>query len=179
MTSSTSEPAASEPSTSGERLLLDVGVIAKPHGLTGEVVVELWSDRVERLQPGTVLRTRRDRSLGTDVEELKVNSARPQGKRFLIAFDGVADRTSAEALRGRVLQAVHEAVPGALWVHEMIGASVVDVDGRRLGRVDAVEANPASDLIVLDGGQLIPVRFVVSCIPKELVTVDVPVGLFD
>jgi 16S rRNA processing protein RimM len=47
-----------------------------------------------------------------------------------------------------------------------------------LGGVIAVEANPASDLLVLDGGGLIPLRFVVEHAPGHLV-VDIPAGLLD
>lgn len=141
--------------------------------------MDLWSDRIERLAPGAVLLVREDRALGIGARELRVKTSRPQGKRFLVHFEDVIDRDGADALRGRVLQAEHVALPGALWVHELIGAPVVDANGKRLGRVEGVEANPASDLMVLEGGQLIPVRFVVDAIPGELVTVDVPAGLVD
>ena len=68
--------------------------------------------------------------------------------------------------------------PEALWVHELIGAEVVAADGSSYGRVAAVEANPASDLLVLDGGGLVPLRFVVASTPGRVV-VDVPAGLLD
>ena len=45
------------------------------------------------------------------------------------------------------------------------------------GTVTAVEANPASDLLVVDGSHLVPVRFVVSHSPGRVV-VDVPEGIF-
>ena len=70
-------------------------------------------------------------------------------------------------------------VEGALWVHELIGAEVTTTDGRVLGRVADVEPNPASDLLVLSGGALIPVRFVVEHRPNQAVVVDVPDGLVD
>jgi 16S rRNA processing protein RimM len=66
--------------------------------------------------------------------------------------------------------------PDALWVHELVGSDVVDVEGRAHGRVAAVEANPASDLLVLEGGGLVPLRFVVSHGDGRVV-VDPPVGL--
>ncbi len=68
--------------------------------------------------------------------------------------------------------------PDALWVHELIGAEVVDPAGQPLGTVTAVEANPASDLLVLRRGALVPLRFVVSRAPGR-VTVDLPAGLLD
>jgi hypothetical protein len=48
-----------------------------------------------------------------------------------------------------------------------------------LGTVEGVEANPASDLLVLDGGVLIPLRFVVASEPGVRITVEVPDGLLD
>jgi len=56
--------------------------------------------------------------------------------------------------------------------------TVRDRDGARLGTVEAIEANPASDLLVLDGDRLIPLVFVVAHEPGT-VTVDVPDGLWD
>ena len=69
--------------------------------------------------------------------------------------------------------------PDALWIHELIGSEVEDTDGRQLGTVEAIEANPASDLLVLGGGALIPLRFVVASEPGVRITVDVPDGLLD
>jgi 16S rRNA processing protein RimM len=95
-----------------------------------------------------------------------------------VAFDGVTDRSAAEALQGVVLMAEPIDDPGALWVHDLVGAEVVDAGGTRLGTVAAVEANPASDLLVLDGGGLVPLTFLVSSSPGRLV-VDPPAGLLD
>jgi 16S rRNA processing protein RimM len=68
--------------------------------------------------------------------------------------------------------------PAVLWVHELVGAEVVAPDGTRLGVVAAVEANPASDLLVLDGGGLVPLTFLVSA-EEGRVVVDPPAGLLD
>jgi len=65
-------------------------------------------------------------------------------------------------LRGQVLSAPPAVVPGALWVHELVGSELLATDGRVLGQIEAVEANPASDLMVLAGGGLVPLHFVVS-----------------
>ena len=78
--------------------LLEVGRIAKAHGIRGEVNVLLTTERLERLAPGAVLRTRRG--------ELEVVSSRPHQGGHLVAFKGVDDRNAADALRGLVLQAL-------------------------------------------------------------------------
>jgi 16S rRNA processing protein RimM len=150
--------------------LLEVGHIAKAHGLKGEVIVDLSTDRVERLAPGTTLHT--------DHGTLTVEHSQPHQHRWIVAFRDVTDRESADALRGVVLRAEPIDDPDTLWIHELIGADVCDRAGRTLGEVSAVEANPASDLLVLDNGGLIPLRFVVEHGPGRLV-VDVPEGLFE
>ena len=65
-------------------------------------------------------------------------------------------------------------------MHELVGATVRDVAGVELGRVAAVEANPASDLMVLESGGLIPVHFVTGHdVAARTVEVDIPEGLLD
>ena len=144
--------------------------MGRAHGIRGEVAVTLTTDRVERVAPGSVL--------WAGERRLEVTSSRPHQGRHLVAFEGVADRSAAEALQGSVLAAAPLDEPGALWVHDLVGAEVVATDGSRLGTVTAVEANPASDLLVLDGGGLVPLRFVVEHGDGRVV-VDPPAGLLD
>jgi len=151
-------------------VLLEVGRIAKAHGLTGEVVVVLTTDRLERLEPGSVLHT--------DRGDLMVQSSRPHQGRHLVVFEGIADRTAAEALAGLVLRAEPLADPDALWVHELVGLPVVETNGAERGTVVAVIANPAHDLIELDSGALVPMPFVVD-VADGRVTIEPPDGLFD
>jgi 16S rRNA processing protein RimM len=155
--------------------LLEVGRVVKPHGLAGEVVVELVTNRVERVEPGSVLS-----SPGGPLSVVRSRPFEATGAgRWIVSFEGVSDREGAEALRGFSLSA--RPLPSgddALWVHELIGSSVVDLDGLELGRVTSVEANPASDLLVLEGGGLIPLRFVTAS-ESGRITVDVPPGLLD
>ena len=151
--------------------LLEVGRVAKAHGLRGEVVVALSTDRTERLDPGSVLET--------DRGELVVVSARPHQHRWIVQFEGVHSREAADALHGLLLRAEPLDDPDALFVHELIGAAVVDVEGEPVGTVEAVEQNPASNLLVLDGGALVPVRFVVERHEDGTLVVDLPAGLLD
>jgi 16S rRNA processing protein RimM len=97
-------------------------------------------------------------------------------------FEGVDDRTTAEALNGVVLHAAaldaEVLDDGEYWVHELIGSPVVDPAGASLGTVASIEANPAHDQLVLDSGALVPITFVVERRDGEVV-VDAPDGLFD
>ncbi|HVX18635.1 MAG TPA: ribosome maturation factor RimM [Acidimicrobiales bacterium] len=152
--------------------LLEVGRIHRAHGLRGEVQVSLTTDRVERVQPGAQLQTAQG--------PLTVAASRPHQGRWLVRFEGYADRTSAETLQGRVLSAPPLDGGEGLWVHEAIGAEVVLVDGTTVGKVAAVVDNPAHDLIELDSGTLIPVVFLVDADsrPGRLV-IDPPPGLLE
>ena len=159
--------------TPGDRLV--VGRVGRAHGLRGEVAVTFSSNRPERSQPGAVL--------FAGERELVVRASRPHQGRVLIHFTGVEDRSSAEALLGVELTAAPltdevELDERELWVHEVVGAEVLDRTGAAVGRVVAVEANPAHDLLVLDGGALVPMVFVVEQ-REGVVVIDPPDGLFD
>jgi 16S rRNA processing protein RimM len=111
---------------------------------------------------------------------LTVESAKPFQDRWIVQFEGIVDRSQAERMRGIELEAEAVEIPGKLWVHELVGATVFDSDGTELGSVRAVEANPASDLLVLETGGLIPLRFVTeSDAAAGTLVVDIPDGLLD
>lgn len=154
--------------------MLEVGRIAKAHGIKGEVLVALTGDRTERVAKGAVLQTRAGR-------DLVVRTASSHQGKWIVAFEGVATRTEAEALHGQALFAEPIDDPDALFVHDLIGSTVVDAGtGDVLGTVESVEANPASDLLVLAGtGGLIPVRFIVERDADGHLRVDLPAGLLD
>lgn len=154
--------------------LLEIGRIGKPHGLAGQVLVRLTTNVEDRLAPGTqVTLDRADRRV------LEVVSARRHQERWIVTFVGLTSREDAESVRGAVLLAApldRDDDPDALWIHELIGAEVLDTDGVRHGTVVTVLDNPASDLLELDSGRLVPLTFVVSHEPGRVV-VDVPPGL--
>ncbi len=151
-----------------------MGRILKAHGLAGEVVVALVTNRRERVEPGSVLHAG---TRALEVWRSRPFSATGEG-RWIVTFRGVEGREAAEALRGAVLSAEPIDDPGGMWVHELIGAEVLDLAGTRYGVVEAVEANPASDLLVLSNGTLIPLTFVVEQRQGEI-TIDPPAGLTD
>ena len=132
----------------------------------------MTTNRVERVAAGSVLKAEDGRAF-----EIKRSSA--HRGRFIVTLRGVDGIDAAEALRDTPLFASPIEDPDALWVHDLIGSVVVDADGTELGTIKGVEANPASDLLVLADGGLIPLRFVTGSEPGVRVTVDIPVGLLD
>ena len=156
--------------------MLEVGRIEKAHGLRGDVVVKLTTNVTERVLPGSVL------ALDPAGERhLEVVSSRRHQHRWIVAFAGLASREDADAVHGATLYAeplTDDDDPDALWIHELIGATVIDQHGTVRGAIASVIDNPASDLIELEGGGLIPLRFVTTKDGDE-VHVDIPIGLLD
>ena len=152
--------------------LLEIGRVSKAHGLQGEVVVTITSDRPERTVAGAVW--------FLDAGPVRVRSIRAHQHRWIARLEGVGTREAADALHGQVLRGEPIADDDALWVHELVGALVATPDGRTWGHVAAVLANPASDLLELDDGTLVPSVFVAdpSGLPVRVV-VDPPPGLLD
>ena len=153
--------------------LLEVGRIDKPHGVRGDVVVALTTTETSRVDPGT--------RLFAGDRQLVVLASRRHQHRWIVTFEGVHGREGAEAISGSVLSAepLDDDDPDALWVHELIGSTVVERDGTDRGVVVAVQDNPASDLLVLESGALVPLRFVDGRDEDGRLVVDVPAGLFD
>ena len=165
----------------GDRL--EVGRIVKAHGIRGEVIVEAVSNRPERFAPGAVLYAgEREFSVRrATVHGGPDPAGRMSRDRWIVSFEGIVDRNEAERLRGTVLTGEpldRDDDTGELWVHELVGSELLDPAGRLLGRVAAVEANPASDLLVLEDGHLVPMVFIVEAAAGRVV-VDPPAGLLD
>ena len=153
--------------------LLEVGRIDKPHGVRGDVVVALITTETSRVAPGT--------RLYANGRELIIAASRPHQHRWIVTFEGVFGREGAEAISGLVLSAepIDDGDPDALWVHELIGSTVIEIDGTDRGLVTAVQDNPASDLLVLESGALVPLRFLEGRDDQGRLVVDVPDGLFE
>lgn len=162
-----------------------VGRIGKAHGIRGEVTVEVRTDEPEeRFAPGATLLT----STGSS---LTVETARPHGGGLLVGFEGVMDRSQAEALRGTILEV--DRLPGEAPADEeeyydsdLIGCRVIDATGTDLGVVDEVIHLPGQDLlsIVPDQGSswLLPLvhEFVPGIdINTRRITVTPPPGLIE
>jgi 16S rRNA processing protein RimM len=109
---------------------------------------------------------------------LRVLHSNPHQDRWVVAFEGIEDRSTAESLRGLVLLAAPLEDPEAFWVHHLIGSRLLDQSGQDRGMVVSVQANPASDLLVLEDGGLVPLRFVTGR-GDGAVTAELPEGLLD
>ena len=151
---------------------LVVARIGRPHGLAGEVSVELRTDvPEERLVAGAVLATDPG-SAGP----LTVTRTRVQAGRWYVSFAEATDRTAAEDLRGVLLVVTQDASDeaDAWYPHELTGLRVERPDGTEVGTVAGIENFPAQDLLVVREGSGVESRipFVAEIVP----VVDIPGG---
>jgi len=151
--------------------LVTVGLIAKVHGIGGEVVVHPLTDDPGRFNAGeTVLLE----APGVPASPRLILGSRMHQQRFLILLEGIADRTAAEALRGGRL-CVREAdlpalPPGQVWLHDLPGMAVESEDGADLGTVHQVlETGEDRRLLVIHGPQG---EFLVPFIEQFVLSVD-------
>ena len=161
--------------------MLLAGEVGKPHGLAGDVYVVVISDDPRRFEPGSVLHSESG-------AELIVERARAHADRFLVRFAGFDTRELAETLRGPLFVPGDQTRPleeDEFWHDDLVGLKVLSVDGAELGRVDAVVAGPAQDLLEVSterGLRLVPiVKEIVVSVDTEAgsVIVDAPEGLLD
>jgi 16S rRNA processing protein RimM len=168
---------------------LVVGRVGRPHGLRGEVTVEVRTDDpAQRFLAGVSLDT-----VPPERGPLTVATARWHSGRLLVRFAGYDDRNAAEALRETLL-AIDSGQLGPLtdpeefYDHDLIGLSVFTVAGEQVGSVADV-LHHGQDTLVIEGqgsrhGAEILVPFVAAIVPEVDVAagrlvIDPPPGLLD
>jgi 16S rRNA processing protein RimM len=167
-----------------------VGRVVKPHGIRGELMVDVSTDSADlRFASGAVLFvTSAD---GSVTRTLTVTAARPHSGRLLVRFEGVDDREAAEALRNAVLAADIASLPpiedpDEFYDHQLEGLAAVTVTGATVGTVREVVHGAGGELLVVDrpdGGEAL-VPFVRAIVPEvdlsgRRVLLDPPPGLLE
>lgn len=163
-----------------------VGRIARPHGLRGHVVVNPETDFVEeRFRPGGMVWTR---SEGRDTP-LTISSARIQGGRPVIAFEGLSRVEDVEWLSGLELRVPEDALqplePGRYYEYQLVGCTVETVDGAAVGTVLRVEGGAGGSRLVVGGrrGEILIPLAVDICLEIDVaarrVRIDPPEGLLE
>ncbi|MFF4232571.1 ribosome maturation factor RimM [Streptomyces sp. NPDC001820] len=166
---------------------LVVARIGRAHGIKGEVNVEVRTDEPElRLGPGAVLATD-----PATAGPLTIETGRVHSGRLLLRFEGVRDRSAAEALRNTLLIAEVDPEqlpedPEEFYDHQLMDLDVVLADGTEIGRISDISHLPSQDLFIVerpDGSEaMIPfVEEIVTEIDLEnqRAVIDPPPGLID
>ena len=159
----------SSPAT-GKRVAL--AAVAGAHGVKGELRLKLFADSVESLA--------RHSHFTIGGRELALRDIKDGGKTAIARFEGIADRTQAEALRGELVEIDRDALPplaeGEYYHADLIGLPCVDAAGNQLGTVAAVENFGAGDLLEVERANgkrsLIPFREPIARLEGERIVLD-------
>lgn len=149
-----------------------LAAVAGAHGVKGELRLKLFADSVESLA--------RHQRFHVGGRELALKDIKDGGKTAIARFDGINDRTAAEALRGSLVEIDRNQLPpleeGEYYHADLVGLSCVDEGGKTLGTVVAVENFGAGDLLEIErpNGQrsLIPFRDPIARLDGEKVILD-------
>ncbi|KAA0112294.1 ribosome maturation factor RimM [Mycolicibacterium sp. P1-5] len=169
---------------------LVVGRVAKAHGITGELVVDIRTDDPdERFAPGNRLHLKPSRGGGG--QDVVIETARPHGGRLLVRLPGVSDRNAADALRGHLfvvdtadLPEIQD--PDEYYDHQLEGLAVRTVAGRAVGTITEVLHTAGGELLAVRDpeGVEVLVPFVGAIVTSVsladgIVEIDPPDGLLD
>ncbi|WP_406455314.1 ribosome maturation factor RimM [Streptomyces sp. NBC_00876] len=166
---------------------LVVARIGRAHGIKGEVTVEVRTDEPElRLGPGAVLATE-----PASTGPLTIETGRVHSGRLLLRFEGVRDRTAAEALRNTLLIADVDPAelpedPEEFYDHQLMDLDVVLADGTEVGRITEITHLPSQDLFIVErpDGTEVMIPFVEEIVAEidleeQRAVITPPPGLID
>ncbi|MFD7718982.1 ribosome maturation factor RimM [Streptomyces sp. NPDC059814] len=166
---------------------LVVARIGRAHGIKGEVTVEVRTDEPEiRLGPGAVLATE-----PASTGPLTIETGRVHSGRLLLRFEGVRDRTGAEALRNTLLIADVDPEelpedPEEFYDHQLMDLDVVLADGTEIGRITEITHLPSQDLFIVErpDGTEVMIPFVEEIVAEidleeQRAVITPPPGLID
>ena len=156
---------------SGERRIA-LAAIAGAHGVKGELRLKLFTDTADKLK--------QYEPLFVAGEPRRLLELRSSGKTPVARFEGVTDRSAAEALRGALVEVDRSSLPpleeGEYYHADLIGLPAVDAAGDTLGSVAAVENYGAGDLLEIEreGGKrsLVPFKPGIADLADGSVVVD-------
>ncbi len=179
------------PAPKPQRVELRIARLVKAHGLKGGLKLELYTDDPElRFKPGAVLSLQVPTDSPWFGRTLVVRELRFYNAQAVAFFEGIDDRTEAEALVKAILWVSDDvdARPqedDAWFDHQLVGLAVWR-DGHEIGRIVRVDHLPSQDLLAIEvtTGEEVLLPFVKQFVPEvdvdnAKVTITPPGGLFE
>ena len=148
---------------------IEAGRIVNTHGVMGEVKIEVWLDSAKFFKSFKTVYLAKG-------EALKVLSTKTH-KGFIIAkVEGVDDINAAMRLKGKdvFIRREDAALPrGAFFLQDIIGATVVEEDGREVGKLVEIMERPASNIYVVKG----ETEHLIPAVPEFIMSTDAEAGV--
>jgi len=157
----------------GEPAFLVVGKLRRPHGVRGEILLEVFTDFPERLQPGvTVL-------VGEKHQPQRIRSRRIHNKGLLVSFDGYTTPETVGALRNALVYVTAADRPplpkGEYYHHQLLGLRVLTDEGQELGRIIEILTTGANDIYVVRGES--GAEILLPAVDEVILEIDLEKGL--
>jgi 16S rRNA processing protein RimM len=133
--------------TKGEPIYLAVGKLRRPHGIMGEMLMEVWTDFPERLKKGKKV------FVGDDHSIYEIDQIRSADKMVLVHFKGYNTSQDIDQLRNALMYVRADDLPalpeGEYYFHQLIGLNVVDESGQPVGILSEIMETGANDVYVI------------------------------
>jgi len=151
----------------GEPLYLSVGFLRRPHGLRGEIIMDLHTDFPGRMKRGRKL------FVGDEYKPVTLENVRPHGNGMLVKIKGVDTSEDAGLYRNQWVYVQTKDVPlpeGQHYIHELLGLKVVDENEVSLGELVEIIETGANDVYVVrdDSGK----EILLPAIPSVILDLD-------
>lgn len=131
----------------GEPEFLVVGKFGKPHGIQGEIVMDIYTDFPERLQPGVTI------FVGSQYAAHKIVKRRPHPRGLLVMVENYRSREAAAELRNQFVYVAAADRPeledGEYYHHQLLGMNLVDENGQYVGKLVQILQTGANDVYVV------------------------------
>ena len=147
MARKTTPASAGSGSPTGEPVYLVVGFLRRPHGIHGEMIMDIHTEFPERLRAGTKV------LVGEEYKPMTIASTRPHGTGMLVALRGLTNPDEVGRLRNTWVYVPTKDRPplpdGKLYQHQILGLRVVTDNGRNLGTLTEIIVTGANDVYVV------------------------------
>ena len=146
---------------------IEAGRITNTHGVAGEVKIEVWLDSPQFMK--------RFPRIYIDGRPLALRSARVHKQFLLCALEGVEDVNAAMTLKGKTVyidRGDAKLPAGAYFLQDLIGAQVVDEQGKEIGVLTEVMERPASNIYVVKG----ETEHLIPAVPEFIMSTDIEAG---
>ena len=150
-----------------KQAFIEAGRITNTHGVAGEVKIEVWLDSPEFMK--------RFKRIYIDGRPCVLRSARVHKQFLLCSMEGVGDVNAAMALKGKTVFIAREDAKlpaGTYFLQDLIGARVVDEQGREIGILTEVMERPASNIYVVKG----ETEHLIPAVPEFIMSTDIEAG---
>ena len=131
------------PETGGP-VFINIGKLRRPHGISGEILLELMTDFPERLHVGKTV------YLGEQHTPIVLKSIRGHGNGLLISFEGYDIREEVGKLTNSMVMVKASSLPalpdGEFYFHQLLGIQVFNESGQLIGKLDEVLETGANDV---------------------------------